>query len=269
MIKFNNNNTITTEPIAHPKKITGTRLAQILGINSSSTTPFQVWCDMMKVYKLPFEETKYTKAGKIIEPILAEYLRDKYNLGKDLVSPTDKYGKDYFSTTYGDFFPEKEIFGGMWDYLYMKNDKVVSQIEIKTAGAKKRKTEWTTASGKKSVPAKYMLQTGEYATLLNCDSVTIVTGFLTEKDYDNPYDFKPSDENVVIYHYRMSKTVKNFDSEYLEPARYWWHQHILSGVSPQYNPYIEADMKIVKELKEQQVFNEQLTLEATKGVIYW
>lgn len=67
------NNTIKIDPPERTLKITGTRLATILGMNNYST-PFQAWAEIVKVYKKPFEETKYTKAGKVLEPKQAEFV---------------------------------------------------------------------------------------------------------------------------------------------------------------------------------------------------
>ena len=101
-IKWNSDHTITVDPPKRPKKITGTRLASILGLNKWST-PFATWCEITKTYQEPFEDTIYTIAGKTIEPKQAEYAR-KY--ATNLITPTDVYGKDYFNKTFGDFFPE-------------------------------------------------------------------------------------------------------------------------------------------------------------------
>ena len=96
-------NQIKITPPKRTKKITGTRFATILGLNPWST-PFEMWCAITKTYEAPFEDTIYTTAGKTIEPKQADYMRKSY--GKDLISPTDRYGADYFNKTWGDFFPE-------------------------------------------------------------------------------------------------------------------------------------------------------------------
>ncbi len=268
MIRFNPDNTISTDPITYPKKITGTKLPQILGINSPYVTPFQVWCDNMKVYKKAFVDNEYTIAGKKIEPKLAEYFRNKYRL-TSLISPSDKYGEDYFSTTYGDFFRDTPIFGGMWDYLYYKDGQVASVIEMKTAKAKKRKQDWTNSNGEKIIPSNYVLQTGEYAVLLKCDVVTFVTAFLEDEDYKNPDAFVPNDENTQIYTYRLSKDQPRFIENYMDPAKEWWKKHILTGVSPKYDLNNKDDREIVEYLRSQCQFDEQMKLEAVEGKIFW
>ena len=116
-MKWNDDGTITITPPARPKKCTGTRFAAIMGLNAW-TTPFNAWCAITRTYEEPFEDTIYTLAGKAIEPKQAEYMKEKY-FWKKLVTPTDVYGEDYFKKTWGDFFKDEPIFGGMWDYLFV------------------------------------------------------------------------------------------------------------------------------------------------------
>ena len=108
-------NHIVIAPPKRPKKLTGTRFASIMGLNPWST-PFEIWCAVTRTYEEPFEDTKYTLAGKAIEPKQAEYMKQAYFMS-NLVTPTDAFGENYFKKTYGDFFHEYETFGGPWDYL--------------------------------------------------------------------------------------------------------------------------------------------------------
>lgn len=58
----------------------------------------------------------------------------------NLVTPTDVWGADYFKKTWGDFFPNVEVLGGMWDYLlYDKDGKPSTVLEMKTS---KRVEDW-------------------------------------------------------------------------------------------------------------------------------
>ena len=131
-------NKIQIIPPKRPKKLTGTRFATILGLNPWST-PFEIWCEVTRTYQKPFEDTIYTIAGKTIEPKQAEYMKQTYFMS-NLVTPTDLWGKDYFNKTYGDFFKESPILGGMWDYLlYGKDGKPTTVLEMKTS---KRVEDW-------------------------------------------------------------------------------------------------------------------------------
>ena len=55
----------------------------------------------------------------------------------------DRYGADYFQKTWGDFFKDSPIFGGMWDYLLVDKDgKPTTVLEMKTT---KRSEDWVEA----------------------------------------------------------------------------------------------------------------------------
>ena len=49
-------------------------MSSVLGLNEYQT-PFGAWCEITKLVKLPFEDTKYTIAGKAIEPKLIDYMK--------------------------------------------------------------------------------------------------------------------------------------------------------------------------------------------------
>ena len=174
---------IEVEPPKKTKKITGTRFATILGLNPWST-PFEIWCAVTKTYEEPFESTIYTEAGKTIEPLQAQYMRDSY-LMDNLKTPTDIWGEDYFNKTWGDFFPDEPILGGMWDFLlYNEDNKPDTVLEMKTT---KRSEDWAD-----DIPEYYALQAALYAYLLGVDNVIMVASFLEPKDYEHPEKFKPS-----------------------------------------------------------------------------
>lgn len=149
------------------KKLTATRFATVLGLNTWNT-PFSAWAEITKVYEKPFEESIYTNAGKVIEPKVIEYLQNVYFM--DIKDPTDVYGPDYFKKTWGDFFPDQEVLGGMWDSL---GDTYV--VEIKTT---KRAEDWING-----VPIYYKLQACLYAYLLGFDDVIVTVSFLKDEDY--------------------------------------------------------------------------------------
>lgn len=201
------------------KKLTATRFATILGLNAWNT-PFSAWCEITKIYEKPFEESIYTNAGKVIEPKVINYLKKVYFM--DIKDPTEVYGPDYFKKTWGDFFPEQAVFGGMWDSL---GDTFV--VEIKTT---KRAEDW-----QKDVPIYYKLQACLYAYLLGFDDIIITVSFLEKKDYENPEKFEPSIKNTKIYEFKLSKEIPNFEEKYIAPALEWWREHIVKGVSPAYD----------------------------------
>lgn len=229
--------TVKVEPPKRPKKITGTRFASIMGLNDWNT-PFKTWCEITKTYVEPFEETIYTRAGKIIEPKQAEYMKRAYFM-QNLQSPTDKYGENYFKTTYGDFFPESPIFGGMWDYLLLdENGKPTTVLEMKTT---KRSEDWA-----EDIPQYYALQAALYAYLLGVDDVIMVASFLEDKDYSAPENFVPSAENTIVKPFKVSERYPKF-AAFIEYAESWWENHVEDGISPEYDE--QKDKDVLKELR--------------------
>ena len=227
---------IIVDPPKRPKKITGTRFATVLGLNPWST-PFEIWCAVTKTYEKPFEDTIYTIAGKTIEPKQAEYMKKAYAM-TNLVTPTDIYGEDYFKKTWGDFFRDVDIFGGMWDYLLYENGKPTTVLEMKTT---KRSEDW--ANG---VPEYYALQAALYAYLLGVDDVIMVCSFLEAKDYEHPENFVPSARNTIALDFKVSERYPDF-SEKIAWVTDWWNAHVTTGVSPEFDE--KKDAEILKALR--------------------
>lgn len=231
-------NKIQIIPPKRPKKLTGTRFATILGLNPWST-PFEIWCEVTRTYQKPFEDTIYTIAGKTIEPKQAEYMKQTYFMS-NLVTPTDIWGKDYFHQTYGDFFKESPVLGGMWDYLlYGKDGKPTTVLEMKTS---KRVEDW-----KDDIPEYYALQAALYAYLLGVDEVIMVASFLEPKDYDSPEKFVCSGENTITRPFKVSERYPDFEKKYVKPALKWWKDFVESGISPVFDE--RKDAEILKALR--------------------
>lgn len=224
-------------PPKRPKKLTATRFATVLGLNPWST-PFEVWCEITRTYQKPFEDTIYTIAGKTIEPKQANFMKKSYFM-TNIVTPTDIYGEDYFNRTYGDFFKEEPIFGGMWDYLlFDENKKPVTVLEMKTT---KRAEDWAS-----DVPENYALQAALYAYLLGIDDVIMVASFLAEKDYKDPSKYVPSAKNTITVPFKVSERYPDFKKR-IKKAEKWWKDHVESGISPEFDEKKDAD--ILKELR--------------------
>lgn len=213
------------------KKMTATKFASVLGLNKWST-PFQQWCEITHTYNKPFEDNKYTNAGKVIEPIIIKYLQDVYFM--DIKSPADVYGADYFDKTRGDFYPKDKILGGMWD---AKGDDCI--VEIKTTS---RPEDWLD-----DTPIYYMLQAGLYAQLSHVDKVYMVCAFLEDEDYVHPENFKPSAQNTIVREFSMSAVYPNFIKDYIEPALHWWVKYVERGISPDFDE--KADAEYLKALR--------------------
>lgn len=225
-------NQLKIVPPKKPKKITGTRFAAIMGKNTWNT-PFKTWCEITRTYEEPFEDTIYTIAGKVIEPKQAEYMRRAYFM-TGLKTPTDIFGENYFKKTFGDFFKDEPIFGGMWDYLlYGEDGKPTTVLEMKTT---KRSEDW-----ENDIPEYYALQAALYAYLLGVDSVIMVASFLEDKDYKAPEAFVPSTKNTIIIPFKVSERYPDFD-KLIKKAEKWWKFCVIGGVSPTFDEKRDADI---------------------------
>ena len=227
---------IEVTPPKKPLKITGTRFAAILGSNKWST-PFKCWCEITRTYKEPFVDTIYTAAGKVIEPKQAEYMKKSYAM-YNLKTPTDIFGEDYFKKTFGDFFGNTPILGGMWDFLLYDDGRPTAVLEMKTT---KRSEDWAD-----DIPEYYALQAALYAYLLNVDDVIMVASFLDTKDYEEPEKFVPSASNTITVEFKVSERYPNFRSM-VEQAEEWWNTYVVTGISPDYDEKKDAD--ILKALR--------------------
>lgn len=237
MLQWNSNNTITVTPPKRPKKVTGTRFAAVLDLNRWSS-PFEAWCAITRTYEEPFEDTIYTIAGKTIEPKQADYIADTY-FWERLLRPADIWGEDYFKRTWGDFFPDEKIFGGMWDYLFVDSrDTPTTVLEMKTT---KRVEDW-----EKDIPEYYAMQAALYAYLLKVDRVIMVCTVLEDRDYENPENFKVDASNTFTREFLVSERYPDMEKT-IKKVKKWWKDHVVSGVSPAYDEKRDAD--ILKALR--------------------
>lgn len=238
-IKWLDGNRIQVDPPKRPKKITGTRFAAVLGL-SPWATPFEAWCAICRVWEKPFEDTIYTRAGKIIEPKQAEYMRQKY-FWRRLITPQEVFGPEPLKTTYGDFFrKESKVFGGMWDFLFVDKDfKCEDVLEMKST---KRAEDW-----EKDIPEYYALQGALYAYLKGVDPVHMVASFLDESDYADPSKYVCTDKNTIEVQFNVSERYPEFEDRYIGYAEDWWEKHVLTGISPPYDERADAD--ILKALR--------------------
>jgi len=231
------------EQTKKPKKITGTKFAAILGKNKY-TDEFETFCDITHAYDFPYEDNKYTMAGKTIEPIQANYMKE---LGYTVVTPDDVYGENAFNKTHGNFF-EDEIFGGMWDYLEGSIESPTCVFEMKTTGESHR-AEWD-----KDIPEYYALQAALYAYLLNVEKVRMVVSFLSEYDYIVSSKYKPDVSNTRVVEFNLHERYPDFETSYIQPAIEWWNKYVVTGDSPEikkkHKKLIE-DIKIAEEKKMQ------------------
>lgn len=249
-----NGTSIKTDVPAKPKKITGTHFPTIIGVNPFSS-PFEVWCRCTRTYESPFEGNKYTNAGQVIEPKVFDFLRYSMGFGNRVVTPEDIYGKDHFKKTWGDFYPDTPIFGGMWDALiYDDNGKPQCVVEIKTVQVDGRSGSLEQRWKDGEAPHYQALQAALYAYLLGIDNVLMVAVALEDKkgDYEYPEQVIPSYANGNVYtdEFKVSKRYPNFDL-YIEQATAWWNTYVLGGISPEFDE--KKDAEILKALRTNSV----------------
>ena len=249
-----NGSTISVEPPKKPKKLTGTHFPTIVGVNPFSTD-FEAWCRCTRTYEIPFEGNKYTNAGQIIEPKVFDFLRTSMGFGDRVITPEDVYGKDHFKKTWGDFYPNTPIFGGMWDALIRdENGKVDYVVEIKTVQVDGRSGSLEDRWKDGEAPHYQALQASLYAYLLGVDKVMMVAVALEDKkgDYARPEQVVPSyaNGNVYIDEFRVSERYPNFEM-YIEKATAWWNAHVLTGNSPTFDE--KKDAEILKALRTKSV----------------
>ena len=251
---------IEVTPPKKPKKITGTHLPNVLGINPFST-PFETWCRCTRTFEIPFEGNKYTKAGQIIEPKVFDFLRTSMGYGDRVVTPEDVYGKDHFKKTWGDFYPDKAIYGGMWDAL-IKDDNGNTEyvVEIKTVQVDGRSGSLEERWKDGKAPDYQALQASLYAYLLGVDKVLMVAVALEDNkgDYEHPEQVIPSfaNSNVYIDEFKVYERYPNFDM-YIAKATQWWNDYVLTGISPDFDE--KKDAEILKALRTNTVEVTDLT----------
>lgn len=248
-------------------KVTGTRLAGILGLNKWNT-PFQMWCEITKAARLPFEDTIYTLAGKAIEPKQIQWTKE--NISENILSPEEFFGNRYHEVKY-DFYPENKIYGGMWDAKLVRPSGKVSDIfEYKTT---KRAEDWVDGP-----PVYYLIQVLEYAYLEGAKRVHLVVSFLEDDDYNHPEDFVVTDENTQIFTYDVGRTYvdlstgsvydeSEFDdddekfcyniSELIFAANHWYDKYIKKGISPEFDEVKDKEyLSILRTSKPQNDLDE-------------
>lgn len=227
------------------KKITGTRVAPILGM-SEFATPFKVACELAGLY--PGDKAnRYIDAGNILEPVLREYLGTHCNaMLKDLLSipegskaaveepvPKEQCGYDHFHN--------EKVFGGMVDGYIQIDGKRNSILEIKTASDREK---WRDEDGGyTNVPMSYMLQASLYAQLSNLDRIVFLVGFLEDADYDRPKQWVPNEENTfIVVKDRLDMT------GYMQQCVDWYNEYMKGGYTPEWSDS-EDDQNVLKYLK--------------------
>ena len=224
------------------KKITGTRLAPILG-KGDFQTPFSVALDLAGIYREDIK-TKYIEAGNILEPVLRTHMRKNISLLTPLLGLPDGskivIEEPVPGETCGyDHFHNESVFGGLVDGYIAVDGKRNAVLEIKTSGERER---WLDENGDYSnVTEQYMLQASLYAELSRLDKIVFLVGYLEEADYDRPKLWAPNENNTKII------VKKKLDmAPYMKESIDWYKEYMKNGQTPEWT---DADKDVVKYLK--------------------
>ena len=224
-------------PPKQHKLLTGTRFASCLGLNPYSS-PFQIWCECTKLVTPPYEETMYTKAGRIIEPLQREYVSKTF--------PNIKGPEEYFGNAYEmyrwNFFDDKfKPYGGLWDAVSTKSNgkDIAMVVEFKTANSA---AKWVDGP-----PIYYLMQGALYAKMLGLDKVLFVASFLSPMDYAHPEEFVPNETNTTMIVKKLKDIVLEVDGEYLsfdelyDKGLDFWNNYVLTGISPEFDEKLDKE----------------------------
>ena len=224
------------------KKITGTRLAPVLG-KGDFQTPFSVALDLAGIYRED-TKTKYISAGNILEPVLRSYMRKNVLSLTSLLNLPNGSKVDVEEPVPGDtcgydHFHNESVFGGLVDGYVTIDGKRDSILEIKTSGEREK---WLDENGDyTNVTEQYMLQASLYAELSGLDRIVFLVGFLDDADYDRPKLWAPNEDNTKII------VKKKLDmAPHIEEAIGWYKEYMKNGQTPKWT---DADNDLVKYLK--------------------
>jgi len=224
------------------KKITGTRLAPILG-KGDFQTPFSVALDLAGIYRED-TKTKYIEAGNILEPVLRSHLRKNVSSLTPLLGLPDGSKMAIEEPAPGemcgyDHFHNEKVFGGLVDGYVTVDGVRNSILEIKTSGEREK---WQDENGNYNVVTEqYMLQASLYAELSRLDKIVFLVGFLDDADYDRPKLWVPNEDNTkMIIKKKLDMT------QYMKEAADWYKEYMKNGQTPSWT---DSDKDLVKYLK--------------------
>lgn len=248
------------------KKMTGTRLGKVLGLDSWGS-PFQAWCEITRVAEEPFTGNKYTDAGNALEPKIIEWCKD--SVSPYVYTPEEFYGvADAKQSNRYDFFPDNPVLGGMWDAIILDsplsvfkagNGKALGYVEAKTSS---RPQDWTDGP-----PLKYAIQGLLYGHLDNLPRVFIPVRFMEEHEYANPEACECNDGNTLLYEMDTRDTLINdkLIAEHVEDALVWYGKHVVANASPEFDE--KRDAKFLDIMRKSEVKHDGLELLAKEAAI--
>ena len=239
---------IIIDPPKRTKKITGHRFPSVLQLNKYQT-PFGAWAEITGLVTLPFEDNKFTLAGKAIEPKQIEYAKGKF---PNVKSIEEYYGNNFAEYRYSNFKDLGRIFDGVRDFVSTKNDGVTITMvgECKTSS---KPQDWVD----NNVPIDYLCQGMLYAYLDKLDRILYVASFLQPMDYNNPELYEVTDENTKLTVKKLNECFLPLPTgEYgtielaIEYCEEWWKVHVEGGISPEFDEVKDKEyLNIIRKSK--------------------
>lgn len=247
--RYNEDRTrIIIDPPKRTKKITGHRFPSVLELNKYQT-PFGAWAEITGLATLPFEDNKFTLAGKAIEPKQIEYAKGKF---PNVKSIEEYYGNNFAEYRYSNFKDLGRIFDGVRDFVSTKNDGVTITMvgECKTSS---KPQDWSN----NNVPIDYLCQGMLYAYLDKLDRILYVASFLQPMDYNNPELYEVTDENTKLTVKKLNECFLPLPTgEYgtielaIEYCEEWWKVHVEGGISPEFDEVKDKEyLDIIRKSK--------------------
>ena len=239
---------IIIDPPKRTKKITGHRFPSVLELNKYQT-PFGAWAEITGLVTLPFEDNKFTLAGKAIEPKQIEYAKSKF---PNVKSIEEYYGNNFAEYRYSNFKDLGRIFDGVRDFVSTKNDGTTITMvgECKTSS---KPQDWAN----NNVPIDYLCQGMLYAYLDKLDRILYVSSFLQPMDYNNPELYEVTDENTKLTVKKLNECFLPLPTgEYgtielaIEYCEEWWKDYVESGISPEFDEVKDKEyLDIIRKSK--------------------
>ena len=239
---------IIIDPPKRTKKITGHRFPSVLELNKYQT-PFGAWAEITGLVTLPFEDNKFTLAGKAIEPKQIEYAKGKF---PNVKSIEEYYGNNFAEYRYSNFKDLGRIFDGVRDFVSTKNDGTTITMvgECKTSSKPQDGVD-------NNVPIDYLCQGMLYAYLDELDRILYVASFLQPMDYNNPELYEVTDENTKLTVKKLNECFLPLPTgEYgtielaIEYCEEWWKDYVESGISPEFDEVRDKEyLDIIRKSK--------------------
>lgn len=228
-----NKNIILSEPPKQRLRITGHRIASVLGLNQYQSE-FGAWAEITKLVKLPFEDNKYTIFGKTVEPKLIDIVRKKF---PNVFSIEEYYGNNIERYKWNNFIDDSEIFGGIIDAVGTKEDKKTLTMIVECKSSSKPQA-WEN----NQVPIDYLLQGCLYSYLKGLDRVLFICCFAQDLDYNHPEQFVPDETNTIMVVKKIKDVIIEMPNgemitfqQAIDYCEEWWNKYIETGVSPEFD----------------------------------